>query len=139
MNAWIFLPPAGMEAMISMQGRTAIVFGVANKRSIAWAIAQKLAAAGNVGHQRRLVALDLLEHDDGAAPCPVKLEQHRGGFEPGIDLVADAQEFVGIFGFDHAQEAAQALIVDICKHGHAISAEPNGYLIASSDRMARAV
>ena len=32
--------------MISMQGRTAVVFGVANKRSIAWAIAQKLAAAG---------------------------------------------------------------------------------------------
>jgi len=29
-----------------MQGRTAVVFGVANKRSIAWAIAQKLAAAG---------------------------------------------------------------------------------------------
>ncbi len=32
--------------MINMQGRTAVVFGVANKRSIAWAIAQKLAAAG---------------------------------------------------------------------------------------------
>jgi enoyl-[acyl-carrier protein] reductase I len=32
--------------MISMQGRTAVVFGVANKRSIAWGIAQKLQAAG---------------------------------------------------------------------------------------------
>jgi enoyl-[acyl-carrier protein] reductase I len=32
--------------MINLQGRTAVVFGVANKRSIAWAIAQKLAAAG---------------------------------------------------------------------------------------------
>src|SRR5712672_1320644 len=32
--------------MISMSGRTAVVFGVANKRSIAWAIAQKLHAAG---------------------------------------------------------------------------------------------
>ena len=32
--------------MISLQGRTAVVFGVANKRSIAWAIAQKLHAAG---------------------------------------------------------------------------------------------
>jgi enoyl-[acyl-carrier protein] reductase I len=32
--------------MINMQGRTAVVFGVANKRSIAWAIAQKLHAAG---------------------------------------------------------------------------------------------
>jgi enoyl-[acyl-carrier protein] reductase I len=32
--------------MISMQGRTAVVFGVANKRSIAWSIAQKLHQAG---------------------------------------------------------------------------------------------
>jgi enoyl-[acyl-carrier protein] reductase I len=30
----------------SMEGRTAIVFGVANKRSIAWGIAQGLHAAG---------------------------------------------------------------------------------------------
>src|SRR5919202_4511053 len=32
--------------MINMQGRTAVVFGDANKRSIAWAIAQRLQAAG---------------------------------------------------------------------------------------------
>jgi enoyl-[acyl-carrier protein] reductase I len=32
--------------MITMQGRTAIVFGVANKRSIAWSIAKKLHQAG---------------------------------------------------------------------------------------------
>src|SRR3954465_4032169 len=32
--------------MTSMQGRTAVVFGVANKRSIAWSIAQRLHAAG---------------------------------------------------------------------------------------------
>src|SRR5213082_177332 len=32
--------------MIDLEGRTAVVFGVANKRSIAWAIAQKLQAAG---------------------------------------------------------------------------------------------
>jgi enoyl-[acyl-carrier protein] reductase I len=32
--------------MLSMDGRTAIVFGVANKRSIAWAIAQQLQQAG---------------------------------------------------------------------------------------------
>lgn len=32
--------------MASMEGRTAVVFGVANKRSIAWAIAQRLQQAG---------------------------------------------------------------------------------------------
>ena len=30
----------------SLQGRIAVVFGVANKRSIAWAIAQQMQAAG---------------------------------------------------------------------------------------------
>jgi enoyl-[acyl-carrier protein] reductase I len=32
--------------MIDLKGRVAVVFGIANKRSIAWAIAQKLQAAG---------------------------------------------------------------------------------------------
>jgi len=32
--------------MLNMQGKNAIVFGVANKRSIAWAIAQSLSGAG---------------------------------------------------------------------------------------------
>ena len=32
--------------MLSMQGKNAVVFGVANKRSIAWAIAQSLSQAG---------------------------------------------------------------------------------------------
>ena len=32
--------------MLTMHGKTAVVFGVANKRSIAWAIAQSLSAAG---------------------------------------------------------------------------------------------
>src|SRR5205807_3610673 len=32
--------------MLTMQGRSAVVFGVANKRSIAWAIAQRLSDAG---------------------------------------------------------------------------------------------
>src|SRR6185503_7435290 len=32
--------------MLSMQGKNAVVFGVANKRSIAWAIAQNLSSAG---------------------------------------------------------------------------------------------
>ncbi len=32
--------------MINLQGKTAVVFGLANKRSIAWAIAQKLNEAG---------------------------------------------------------------------------------------------
>ncbi len=32
--------------MTDLKGQTAVVFGLANKRSIAWAIAQKLSGAG---------------------------------------------------------------------------------------------
>src|ERR1700744_507582 len=32
--------------MIDFKGKTAVIFGLANKRSIAWGIAQKLSAAG---------------------------------------------------------------------------------------------
>ena len=32
--------------MLSMQGKNVVIFGVANKRSIAWAIAQRLNEAG---------------------------------------------------------------------------------------------
>ena len=32
--------------MVDLKGQTAVVFGLANKRSIAWAIAQKLSGAG---------------------------------------------------------------------------------------------
>jgi enoyl-[acyl-carrier protein] reductase I len=34
------------DAMIDLKGQTAVIFGVANRRSIAWAIAQKLSEAG---------------------------------------------------------------------------------------------
>jgi len=59
--------------MINMQGRVAVVFGIANKRSIAWAIAQKLQAAGAtlaITYQNERLAQeakDLIEALPGAA------------------------------------------------------------------------
>src|SRR5581483_249884 len=35
-----------MRCMLNLEGKIAVVFGVANKRSIAWAIVQKLHEAG---------------------------------------------------------------------------------------------
>lgn len=46
---------------VSLEGRTAVVFGVANKRSIAWAIAQNLHAAGAqlaITYQNERLALE---------------------------------------------------------------------------------
>jgi enoyl-[acyl-carrier protein] reductase I len=45
-NEGIQRPVFKENDMLNLEGRTAVVFGLANKRSIAWAIAQKLHAAG---------------------------------------------------------------------------------------------
>jgi len=47
--------------MIDLKGKVAVVFGLANKRSIAWGIAQKLAAAGAtlaIGYQNERMKLE---------------------------------------------------------------------------------
>ena len=68
--------------MITLKGRTAVVFGLANKRSIAWAIAQKLHAAGAqlaIGYQNerlRQDAVDLVAELPGAEAfqCDVSVD-----------------------------------------------------------------
>ncbi|HTW44140.1 MAG TPA: enoyl-ACP reductase [Acidobacteriaceae bacterium] len=58
--------------MLNLEGRVAVVFGLANKRSIAWGIAQKLHAAGAklaIGYQNerlRAEAMDLIAEMPGA-------------------------------------------------------------------------
>jgi enoyl-[acyl-carrier protein] reductase I len=70
--------------MIDLKGKTAVVFGLANKRSIAWGIAQKLHAAGaNLAicyqnERMKLEAEDLIKDLPGAS-----------GFQ--CDVSADAE------------------------------------------------
>ena len=58
--------------MINLSGKTAVVFGLANKRSIAWGIAQKLSAAGATlaicyqNERMRAEAEDLIKELPGA-------------------------------------------------------------------------
>ena len=67
----------------SLEGRTAVVFGVANKRSIAWSIAQQLHKAGaNVvityqNDRLRQEAEDLIQSLPGAAgfQCDVSRDE----------------------------------------------------------------
>lgn len=62
--------------MLSLAGKNAVVFGVANKRSIAWAIAKKLHAAGAtlaITYQNERLeqeARDLITDLPGAEPFP---------------------------------------------------------------------
>jgi enoyl-[acyl-carrier protein] reductase I len=68
--------------MIDLAGKTAVVFGLANKRSIAWGIAQKLHAAGATlaicyqNERMRLEAEDLIKELPGAAgfQCDVSVD-----------------------------------------------------------------
>jgi len=59
--------------MINLAGKTAVVFGLANKRSIAWGIAQKLHAAGATlaicyqNERMKLEAEDLIKELPGAS------------------------------------------------------------------------
>ena len=68
--------------MIDLAGKTAVVFGLANKRSIAWGIAQKLHAAGATlaicyqNERMKLEAEDLINELPGASgfQCDVSID-----------------------------------------------------------------
>jgi enoyl-[acyl-carrier protein] reductase I len=69
--------------MINLAGKTAVVFGLANKRSIAWGIAQKLHAAGATlaicyqNERMKLEAEDLIKDLPGASgfQCDVSSDE----------------------------------------------------------------
>jgi len=77
--------------MIDLAGKTAVVFGLANKRSIAWGIAQKLHAAGATlaicyqNERMKLEAEGLIAELPGASgfQCDVSVDQE-------IDALFDA-------------------------------------------------
>jgi enoyl-[acyl-carrier protein] reductase I len=72
--------------MINLSGKTAVVFGLANKRSIAWGIAQKLSAAGATlaicyqNDRMRAEAEDLIKDLPGASgfQCDVSVDSEIG-------------------------------------------------------------
>ena len=69
--------------MIDLAGKTAVVFGLANKRSIAWGIAQKLHEAGATlaicyqNERMKLEAEGLIAELPGAIRLPVRRLQRR--------------------------------------------------------------
>ena len=64
--------------MINLAGKTAVVFGLANKRSIAWGIAQKLHEAGATlaicyqNERMKAEAEDLINELAGRQRLPVR-------------------------------------------------------------------
>jgi enoyl-[acyl-carrier protein] reductase I len=104
--------------MLSMQGKNAVIFGVANKRSIAWAIAQRLNEAGAKlaityqNERMKAEAHDLIKSLPGAEAfqCDVssdseidsfyaQLKQHFGHLDAVVHSVAyaPAEELKGDF------------------------------------------
>ena len=91
--------------MLSLEGKTAFVFGVASEDSIAWAICQQLAAAGvtlYLGYQKRFMSRIFQLKDQLPS---------IGGFYP-LDVAEDAttQEFFDAFAKDHPGKKADILI-----------------------------
>ena len=75
--------------MIDLKGKVAVVFGLANKRSIAWAICQKLAEAGAtlaIGYQSERLQRDA---DSLAAELPLADGTHPKTFQ--CDVASDAE------------------------------------------------
>jgi len=133
-----------------LKGRTAIVFGVANKRSIAWAIAQGLHAAGMnlaITYQNERMALeakDLILSLPGAEAfmCDVSKDEeiaqlfqklktrygklhalvHSIGFAPADELKGD---FVNTTreGFRIAHDVSVYSLIAVCRAA-AISSSP---------------
>src|SRR5271170_5118789 len=83
--------------MLNLEGRTAVVFGLANKRSIAWAIAQKLHGAGvnlAISYQNERLRADA---EDLIAELPgAQLFQCDVSFDADVDRVfAELKERYG--------------------------------------------
>src|SRR5918993_3297113 len=84
---------AEVGPMTLLEGKTGIVFGVANKRSIAWAIAQSLASAGMrlaftyQGERLKENVEELAATVPGSVlyPCDVTSEAEIGGVFAGVE------------------------------------------------------
>ncbi len=69
--------------MIDLAGKTAVVFGLANKRSIAWGIAQKLHEAGATlaicyqNERMKLEAQSLIDELPGASGFQCDVSSRR--------------------------------------------------------------
>ncbi len=74
--------------MINLAGKTAVVFGLANKRSIAWGIAQKLHEAGATlaicyqNERMKAEAEDLINELGTAQRLPVRRLERPGDRNP---------------------------------------------------------
>src|SRR5262249_54179048 len=71
---------------------------------------------GNVGDERHLSVRDVLEHHNRLPAGALQLEHQGGRLMPKPDRLADAHDFVGEILLHHAQESAQALLIDVGGH-----------------------
>ena len=95
---------------------------------------QELAIAGHIGDQRHGLAFDVLEDDDGAAP---RARSSSNSMAVDSNLGSTScrirRNSSGVFGFDHAQKSAQALIVDVRGPCHVVSNAvdlPSDFIVA---------
>ena len=128
-----------------LDGRNALIFGVANDHSIAWGIAQALHAAGaTVGFssvesliERRVRPLADSLGSDFVEPCDVQSdEQVRRVFERwqaahgGLDILVHALAFA-------RREDLEGAFVDTSREGFALALDVSAYSLVALVREAR--
>jgi enoyl-[acyl-carrier protein] reductase I len=130
--------------LISLEGKTGVVLGVANKRSIAWACAESLAAQGMrlaftyVGERMKKKVSALAEQcpDSICLPCDVTRPEE-------IDAVFEriGEEFGTLDAVVHAvayakREELQGDFFDTSKEGYMLAHEVSAYSLTAVARRA---
>jgi enoyl-[acyl-carrier protein] reductase I len=130
--------------MINLAGKTAVVFGLANKRSIAWGIAQKLHQAGAKlaicyqNERMKLEAEDLIGELPGAAgfQCDVSNDEEIGRLFSGfkeqfgkIDILVHAVAFA-------PAEDLRGAFTDTSREGFRIALDVSVYSLIAVSRAA---
>lgn len=128
-----------------LAGKTAVVFGVANKRSIAWAIAETLAAAGAKivfsyqGERLEQNVRDLastLDDDPWVAPCDVTSDEQIHAF---FDFVRSKTARIDILLHSIAyapREALDGLFIETSREAFQVALDVSAYSLVALAREA---
>ena len=127
-----------------LDGKTGIVFGVANKRSIAWAIAQSLASAGMrlaftyQGERLKDNVEELAASVPGSGlyPCDVTSEAEIGGVFAGVERDLGRLDTLVHSVAYAAKEDLEGAFVNTARDGFRVAHEISAYSLVALTRAA---
>jgi enoyl-[acyl-carrier protein] reductase I len=135
---------AEVRPMKLLDGKTGIVFGVANKRSIAWAIAQSLASAGMrlaftyQGERLKENVEELAATVPGSVlyPCDVTSEAEIGGVFAGVERDLGRLDTLVHSVAYATKEDLEGAFVNTAREGFRLAHEISAYSLVALTRAA---